>query len=330
MSFRAKMTRVTYIDSRLRHVRDYPSSKDLVAGLWSEYGETPSTKTIQRDIEWMRDQGAPIEYHARRHGYFYAHEDWKLPAIDITEGDLLAMLVAERALAGYRNSPYYAQLRSIFDRLTRLLPENVTIASEDLAHDITVISEAATRIDGEVWKVVRESLHDHRRLAIHYKAPAYDSPAIRIVDPLHIVGHRGEWYMLCWSHHHEQIRIFALARITEAHPRRERFERPAHFDPADYIDPAFGIYVSESAEDVVVRFDGDAAVRIAERQWHPDQVIDRHASGAITVSFRTNQQSQVLYWVSQWGPNAEILEPPELRERAREWFAETARRYSQD
>jgi hypothetical protein len=30
--------------------------------------------------------------------------------------------VTERALAAYRNSPYYERLRSVFDRLTSLLP----------------------------------------------------------------------------------------------------------------------------------------------------------------------------------------------------------------
>lgn len=49
--------------------------------------------------------------------------------------------------------------------------------------------------------------------------------------------------------------------------------------------------------------------------------------GGIIVRFRTNQHSQVLFWVAQWGLYAEILEPTELRERAREWFTGAAERY---
>ena len=79
--------------------------------------------------------------------------------------------------------------------------------------------------------------------------------------------------------------------------------------------------------DIAVRFDGEAASKIPERQWHADQQVERRPDGSIIVRFRTNQQSQVLFWVSQWGPNAEILEPPELRDRAREWFAGAAERY---
>ena len=54
--------------------------------------------------------------------------------------------------------------------------------------------------------------------------------------------------------------------------------------------------------------------------------VERLSDRSIIVRFRTNQQSQVLFRVSQSGPNAEILQPPELRDRAREWFAGAAER----
>ena len=151
--------------------------------------------------------------------------------------------------------------------------------------------------------------------------------AIRVIDPLHLVGHRGEWYLLCWSHHHDEVRIYALFRIKTAKLRKETFTRPEGFSVEHYIDPSFGVYVNEDAVEIAVRFDDEAASKIPERQWHADQQVERLENGGIIVRFRTNQQSQVLFWVSQWGPNAEILEPAELRERAREWFAGAAERY---
>ncbi len=123
------------------------------------------------------------------------------------------------------------------------------------------------------------------------------------------------------------MRIYALFRIKQARLRNEIFTRPDGFAVETYIDPSFGVFVSEGAVDIAVRFDGEAATKIPERRWHSDQNVERLPGGSIIVRFRTNQQSQVLFWVSQWGPNAEILEPPELRERAREWFAGTAERY---
>jgi predicted DNA-binding transcriptional regulator YafY len=61
MSYRAITTRIAYIDGRLRHRQDYPSAADIVRGLSDENLEEVTTRTIQRDIEKMRDRGAPIE-----------------------------------------------------------------------------------------------------------------------------------------------------------------------------------------------------------------------------------------------------------------------------
>jgi predicted DNA-binding transcriptional regulator YafY len=327
MSYRAIATRIAYIDARLRHKRDYPSARDIVRGLEENHGEVVSKRTIERDLDKLRDRGAPIEYDPHRHGYWYTDLSWQLPAIDLTEGDLMALMVGDRALAGYHNSPWYEELRSVFERLTNALPDKVTVNSEDLIAHVSVISDPVTRIDKDVWAVVREGLYKQRTIAIHYKAPGHDDPVIRIIDPLHLVGHRGEWYLLCWSHHHQEVRIYALFRIKQATLRKETFTRPEGFSPEAYIDPSFGVFVNEGAVDIAIRFDGEAASKIPERRWHYDQEVERLGDGGIIVRFRTNQQSQVLFWASQWGPNAEILEPPELRDRARKWFAGASRRY---
>ncbi|SIQ06606.1 proteasome accessory factor B [Alkalispirochaeta americana] len=328
MSYRAITRRTSYIDSRLRHRQDYPSAADIARSLKEEYGEEVTTRTIQRDIEKMRDRGAPIEYDPSRHGYCYTNKTWQLPAISLTEGDLLALMVGDRALEGYRNSPYYDELRSVFERLTTLLPAKVSVSSRDLIAHVSVISDPVTRIDPTVWEPVREGLHQNRTIAIHYQAPGRDESVVRIVDPLHLVGHRGEWYLLGWSHHHQTVRIYALFRIKKARLRNDIFTRPQGFRIEEYIDPSFGVFINEETVDIAIRFDGEVAQMIPERQWHWDQKVEHLHDHAIIVRFRTNQQSQVLFWVSQWGPAAEILEPPELRKRARQWFAGTAERYT--
>ncbi len=322
------MQRFAYIDNRLRYRKDYPSARALADGLREQYGETPAVRTIQRDIEKLRGRGAPIEYDAQRHGYYYTDENWQLPGIVLTEGDLMGLMVADRALAGYRNSPFYDDLRSVFERLTQQLPRTVTVSSEDLIADVSVITDPVTQIREDIWRCVRTGMSEHRSIALHYRAPGYSDTVVRIVDPLHLVGQGGEWYLLCWSHHNEDVRVYALNRIQKASVRAQTFTRPADFRVDRYIDPAFGVFVGQDPVDVVVRFDGEAASKIPERTWHPGQTVEQHPDGSITVRFHTNQRSQVLFWVSAWGPNAEILEPPDLRAYAAAWFRETADRYT--
>src|SRR6266853_3291855 len=64
-----------------------------------------STKSIHRDIEFMRDRlELPLEYDGSRFGYFYSEEVNAFPTLQITEGELLALVVAEKALQQYRGT----------------------------------------------------------------------------------------------------------------------------------------------------------------------------------------------------------------------------------
>jgi len=275
----------------------------------------------------MREMGAPITYEATRHGYVYEDDAFELPAMNITEGELLAVLVADRALSSYRNTPFYDRLRGVFDRLTTLLPDRVTIQTQDLARNMSVIAEPVTDIDEGVWAVLRDCLESQRTARVHYRAPKYSTSVPRPIDPYHIVGYRGEWYLIGYSHHDEEVRIYALSRIAACDAERGRFDRPANFDPAAYIDPAFGVYLGGEEEHIAVRFDAAVASRIAERQWHPNQTIEYLDDGGIILRYATNQLDQTRYWVASWGPAAEILQPAQLRERAAQWLERAAHRY---
>ena len=66
-----------------------------------------ATKTIHRDIEFMRDRlGLPVEYDSARIGYHYTEQVSAFPNIQITEGELFALIVAEKALQQYRGTNF--------------------------------------------------------------------------------------------------------------------------------------------------------------------------------------------------------------------------------
>ncbi|MCD6050235.1 MAG: helix-turn-helix, type 11 domain protein, partial [Verrucomicrobia bacterium] len=57
-----------------------------------------SPKSIQRDLEFMRDRmDLPLAYDQLRKGYYYTEEVSAFPTLQITEGELFALLVAEKA-----------------------------------------------------------------------------------------------------------------------------------------------------------------------------------------------------------------------------------------
>ena len=65
-----------------------------------------SRKTVVRDIAFMRDRlDLPIEFDAQIQAYRYTQPVNAFPTVHMTEGELLALLVAQRALEQYRGTP---------------------------------------------------------------------------------------------------------------------------------------------------------------------------------------------------------------------------------
>jgi len=90
--FKPQFKRLSFIDRKLKE-KTYPNCT-VLARAWEV-----SAKTIQRDIDYLRDElDAPIEYDSLKHGYYYTEKNFSLPSMNISESDLFAVFIAERAL----------------------------------------------------------------------------------------------------------------------------------------------------------------------------------------------------------------------------------------
>src|SRR5688500_4969042 len=105
---RVTLHRCHRIFERIR-TGDYPNRKALAEEI--EVAE----KTIQRDIEFMRDMmNLPIAYDPHRYGYYFDQPVGNFPLLKLTEGELFAILVGEKALEQYIGTPFEKPLRNTF------------------------------------------------------------------------------------------------------------------------------------------------------------------------------------------------------------------------
>mgnify|MGYP003334672525 CR=1 FL=1 len=93
-----------------------------------------SRKTVVRDIAFMRDRlDLPVEFDARINAYRYTHPVSSFPTVQVSEGELLALLVARKALEQYRGTPFHRQLEASFEnRETQQVRNRIARA---LTHD---------------------------------------------------------------------------------------------------------------------------------------------------------------------------------------------------
>lgn len=123
-----------------------------------------STKTIQRD-----QMELPIEYDPSRFGYFYDGEVSHFPTIMVTEGEILALFVAQQALKQYRGTSFAKPLESAFRKLASSMQEEVSIDPTTIEAPVSFTHTGRTEPDINISKRVIRATRKSKELHFSYQ-----------------------------------------------------------------------------------------------------------------------------------------------------------------
>lgn len=278
-----------------------------------------SQKTILRDIDFMRDRlGLPIEYHSSRFGFHYTAPVDAFPTMQISEGELVALLVAEKALQQHRGTPFEKPLLAALRKLERSLPDTVSLNLRDWDQTISFRNSTEPMEDVPLIGALAKAAAGREELRILYRKPGSKVAVPRVVHPLHVANVNGEWYLFAHDTDRGGIRTFAGTRVVGSEPTGRSFERPADFDIDRYLGDSFGIFSREGDFDVVVRFTPGVAGYIREKRWHPSQSLADLPDGGVELRLHLGSLVEVQRWILGWGPDARVAGPPELVARMRD------------
>jgi proteasome accessory factor B len=279
-----------------------------------------SPKTIQRDTEFMRDQlGLPVETIRARGGYGYTEEVKQFPMLSISEGELLALCLACKAMRAHRNVPHSDKLRTAFAKLAGELDFAVDLEAPDEVIDFrSGMSEAP--VDLATFDMLARAALERKEVKIGYrKLGGPERPELRTVAPLRVVWISGAWYLFSYDAAADDIREFALVRMQGAEPTNRTFKLPRNFDLDARLDDSFGAHTSGKPVRVRLRFSSVAARLVSERQWHRTQeIVPVKESGAdadeIELTMSVPESPELLRWVLGWDAQVRVMEPKSLRE----------------
>ena len=278
-----------------------------------------SQKTVQRDIDFLRDQmKAPIEYNRDKKSYYFTEDTWSMPALLMSEGEILSVLLASKVLEQYHGTPVADNLRHIFDKLADMLPDKVRIPPENLFARFSFRAPPARPITQEIWATVIRGLCEQKTLRLRYRTfetAKTDAGKESQVNAFHIANLQGEWYLFGVHAGHTDVRQFSIARIEQATLTADSFQVPADFDPEKLLADTFARFSgSNEVHDVRLLFAKDLTAWVEEREWHPKQTLRRRRNGEIELSFPAKGLFEVQRWVLSWGHGVQVLAPKELRE----------------
>ena len=216
--------RIVKIDELLQSGRWY-TAKEIAKSI--EDGSY-SSRTIQRDIEYMRDTlNAPIE--SDSHGYHYTEKNFFIKSIPLTEGEALSVAILNPLLEQYRNTPLENQLRSVFQKITNCLPERITVDTSFLNPRITFIPDRIENINPELFTIIFEAIKKGFSISFDYRPLQKPSFMERTIDPYHAVCQRGNWYVIGKCHDKGDVRIFSFGRMKNAVMTSKKFSIPKDF-----------------------------------------------------------------------------------------------------
>ncbi|MCB1128409.1 MAG: WYL domain-containing protein [Verrucomicrobiae bacterium] len=290
----------------------HPNARTLAAEL------EVSSKSILRDLDFMRDRlGLPIAYDDQRWGYYYTEDVSAFPTLQITEGELFALLVAEKAVQQYRGTNFERPLLSAFQKMSAGLPETISVHWADWDQTISFRTSAEPLLNLEVFDTLAKAVAERHRLRITYRKPGVQTAEIREVDPYHLANINGEWYLFAHDHLRRDLRTFVPARMLAVERTGETFSRPAGFSVDRRLRDSFGVHSAQGRFEVVVRFTARVADYIREKRWHSSQELRETGDGSVELRLQLSSLVEVQRWILGWGGDARVISPPELVARVR-------------
>ncbi|MCC6446495.1 MAG: WYL domain-containing protein [Armatimonadetes bacterium] len=306
---RRPLERLIWLDAQIQAGR-YPQIRDLC-----ESGEV-TERTAYRDIEfWRNALQIPLVFDRRHNGYTYSDKSFALPAILMTEGEMLAFFVAEKVLRQYAGTPYEPALSSAFRKLCRALPEKVTVDLRFYDRAISFDIGPARPLEVDCYRRILAAVRERKRLGLRYYAASRNEESDRLIDPYHLHNQQGDWYLHAYDHTRQAMRDFALSRIHAIRETGEDFTIPEDYDRDEYLKRQFGGFRGGEEYDITLRFDPYQSRWMREKQWPCETGREEQPDGSLILHLTVPHLEGLLRWVLQYGSHVEVMEPVEFRER---------------
>jgi proteasome accessory factor B len=308
----------------------------VYAAFPDEYGGKPDAaeRKFTRDKDALKRLGFNLETEElggreEQIGYAIDARTSTLPPVDLAPDEAAALWTAAVGALRLSLHPMRDELESALRKLVvgaKGLPPRAA-ATEELAPDPSPAVEKLLPKLVEAWE-------RRKRIRVSYWRVSAGEVVDREVDVYGWARRRAEWIFVGHDHLRNATRIFYLSRVRalrqvglprdEAEVRARRgkqgdYDVPAAFDIRRWSRQQIWDYDVHPALTAAVRFRGSLA-SIAKALL-PSARVTTDESGARVARLEVRNLRGLVRQALAWGPDAEVLDPPEARATAREILA---------
>lgn len=294
----AKVERLVNLTVALLEARRPLSFQELRrrTGYYGQSDAESARRMFERDKDALRGLGVPVETRpidalGDELGYWVDRNRYELPDVDLTPGEVTALALALRAVGD-------APARLALTKLAARAPDPlVDTAPPDLPH---------IDLDVDPVDAVAAAVLERQAVTFGYRSAAGEQSQ-RTVEPYAVASRRGAWYLVGRDRDRDAIRAFRLDRVVsgvEPVGPVGAFERPSGLDVDEHV--------SGPDEDVEARV-AVAPELVWEAELRGGIPTGEEVDGLSVYRFPRANPWRTRTWVVGHGPDALVLEPPELR-----------------
>ncbi|MFG3408041.1 helix-turn-helix transcriptional regulator [Streptomyces sp. NPDC048142] len=188
-----------------------------------------SPRTVRRDIDRLRELGYPIAAFRGPDGGYRLDAGARLPPLLFDDDQAVALAVALRTATATGAGIGEASARAL-TTVRQVMPARLRHRVDAL--QVTTVERTGGRprpqADPRVLVTLSAAVHAREVLRFghspaHVPATSDAAPAVRRVEPHHLVTWGGRWYLVAWDLEREDWRTFRADRITPRTPTGPRF-----------------------------------------------------------------------------------------------------------
>lgn len=288
----------------------------LPAGAIAERLEV-SKRTIGRDMEALSMAGVPVYAERGRLGGWSLTDEYRTDLTGLTDPELRSVILATAPSVLADLGLGEAAERALA-KLLAALPASRRREAQAARTYLHVDPAGWRRRDdaAPLLPTLEEALRRGRRVAMTYERAFDESTVDREVDPLGLVAKGSAWYFVAGVG--DQIRTYRASRIRDVRILDAPAVRPAGFDLATWWAGSRAEYEAMLPSFRALLRIAPAALERARWGWRFGRIEEEmpaDADGWVRCRLRFDTIEVAVDAVVGLGPDAEVLEPDELRRR---------------
>ncbi len=252
-----------------------------------------------------------------------------LPDVRLGPQELIALILLRGESRIFQGTELELYIDSAFDKIENMAPAGMGSALEKYRPLILMNVRLSKSLEGkeQVVETLTDAMLERKTCRVKYHSFMDDREKTFKIAPLHFFEHNGGLYIFVNAPSFDKILTLAVERINEIDINEDDiFEYPADFDPDALLSGAFGVVFDDNIN-VKIWFSASQARYIRERQWASGQKITENSDGSVILEMRISGRYEIKRWVMGYGPDAQVLEPIDLRKEIVQDVVKMVERY---